>query len=328
MNLTELLEEFKLKKVNNTPLNWEEYKKRNLDLSNANIIEHWFKHGKHENRCYSDLNKELSTNWLEIVKYLHTNDLKYDSWAFIITTCVRNKVHLEYLKQCIRHIRYFYPKIHIYLINDSSTIPIDITSSETLEIIQPIVPAAGELNPYLFAMTPECKHEKLVYIHDTVFLKKKIDTYLQRTREIDFLWYDVSAIHHDTIRIENTNILNNLFFYVSNTKISAYNLMRYMKNQKIGFTVKFGCMSVFTKRFAQKLDLVTNIREVAVHFKNRVNRSFFERLLSIFHYFIYRYDHPIGESLCGNIMNHPHAFGNTNVNIPSNGSFVKVWQGR
>lgn len=328
MNLPEIISEFKSKKLNNPPLNWETYKQYNADIQNTNIIDHWFKHGKHENRCYSDVNTELVGNWSKITGYLHSNHAPSDNWAFIVTTCVRNKMHMEYLKQCIRHIRYLYPTTHIYVINDSSLLPLDIKPSPNLQIINPIAPAAGELNPYLFAMTPECKHEKLVYIHDTMFLKKKIDTYLQRTREVDFLWYDVSAIDSDTVRMENKDILNNLFFYVSNGKISVFNMIRYMKHFNIGFTVKFGSMAVFTKTFVEKLDLVTNIREAAMYFKTRINRSFLERLLSIFHYFIYNQDHPLAESLCGNIMNHPQAFQNININVSFNSPFVKVWQGR
>ena len=318
-------------KTSNLILNWDTYKKNNLDLAHFNfsqLLNHWFTYGKYENRLYNSKNIGLSKNWSDLANELSNNYYKHLDWAFIVTTCVRNNDHLRYLLECINHIRRIYPRRHIYIINDNSTICINCIKGENIEIIQPISPKAGELNAYLFAMTELCKYDKLVYIHDTVMLKANIDYFINRTEEINFFWHCIHSIHNDTIQKENTDILNNLYLYFSNGKMSIYNYINYLNICNIQFTVKFGSMSIFTKKFVNKLDLVTNIKESAKYFTQRINRSFLERLLSIFHIFIYRNDYPLIHSLCGNIMNHPGPFINKNINIKINTPLLKIWQGR
>lgn len=333
MDYLELYEDYK--KLN-TDVDWKKYIELNQDLVKAKIntpekvYRHWMTHGIKEVRSYSETNTELSKKWDKISLYLRTNYCIPKNWAFIVTTCVKNEAHLYYLKECIRHIRAIYPKIHIYVINDNSSLDIQVIKDDEVEIIEALAPMAGELNPYLFGMDPRCKHDKLVYIHDTVFIKKNIDHYVARKTEIDFLWFDITAIHNDTIRPENAEILNNLYFYFSNAKISVYRYLTMIKEMKIPFSVKFGSMSIFTKNFCNKLNLVTNIKDAAQHFNLRVHRCFLERLLSIFHLFIYGYDYPLQHHVCGDILRHPNSFNNVNVHaaIDHKQSFVKVWQGR
>jgi hypothetical protein len=333
MNVLELYNDYK---DLNVDVNWDKYIELNPDLVKAKvtkpeqIYKHWLNYGIKEIRSYSDTNTDLSKNWDKISSYIRHNYFLANNWAFIITTCVRNEAHLYYLKECIRHIRIIYPKIHIYVINDNSSLDIDAIKGDDIEIIEAIATMAGELNPYLFGMDERCKHDKLVYIHDTVFLKKNIDVYLTRTNEIDFLWYDITAIHNDTVRPENADILNNLYLYFSNAKISIYRYLTMINEMKIYFSVKFGSMSIFTKSFCKKLDLVTNIKDASKHFKQRVHRCFLERLLSIFHIFIYGYDYSLQHYICGDILKHPNSFNNVNVNplLQVKQPFVKVWQGR
>lgn len=317
-------------------IEWDKYLQLNPDLVKANIttpqkvFTHWFNYGIREVRNYSDNNMEAISEWDKISNYLRNNYYIAKSWAFIVTTCVRSETHLSYLKECIKHIRKLYPNTHIYVINDNSSLDINVIKDDEIEIIEAIAPKAGELNPYLFGMDERCKHDKLVYIHDTVFIKKKIDIYIVRNTEIDFLWYDITAIHNDTVRPENAEILNNLRFYFGNGKISAYRYLSMVKDMRIPFSVKFGSMSIFTKSFCEKLDLVTNIKEASKYFKQRVHRCFLERLLSLFHIFIYGNDYLLRNHLCGNIQRHLNSFKNLNINgiIDRKQPFVKVWQGR
>lgn len=334
--MEDILKNYRKHKNSNVEIEWNKYLELNQDLVQANIttpqkvFTHWFNYAVKEHRTYSEHNKELINDWDKISNYLRNNYFIAKSWAFIVTTCVRNETHLNYLKECIKHIRALYPNTHIYVINDNSTLDINVITDDDLEIIDAIAPMAGELNPYLFGLDERCKHDKLVYIHDTVFIKKKIDFYIVRNTEIDFLWYDITAINNDTIRPENTEILNNLNLYVGNGKISVFRYLTMIKNMRIPFSVKFGSMSIFTKSFCEKLDLVTNIKEVSKFFNQRVHRCFLERLLSLFHIFIYGNDYPLRNHLCGNIQKHLNSFKNLNINgiLDRRQPFVKVWQGR
>ena len=142
----------------NNDVNWEKYIQLNPDLINAKITtpekiyRHWLNYGIKEIRSYSETNTDLIKDWDKISNYLRSNNFIAKNWAFIITTCVRNEAHLYYLKECIRHIRVIYPKIHIYVMNDNSSLDIDVIKGDDIEIIDAIAPMAGELNPYLFGM--------------------------------------------------------------------------------------------------------------------------------------------------------------------------------
>ena len=320
---------YKIKKIDNLEFDWNSYMKINNNIKNDNIaLYNWLCHSINHNINYNDNNVQLVNTWSDINKYLKNNNYVHKDVAFIVTTCVRNNMHLYYIKECIRHIRIIYPLIHIYIINDNSILSIDEIKGTNIDIIESIAKGGGELNPYLFMLDDRCKHDKLVYIHDTVFIKKNIDYFINKKEDINFIWFDNCSIDNDTIREENKEILNNLFFYFSNSKISIYNYILMLKHARIPYNVKFGCMSIFTKQFMNKVNLVTNLKEVANLFVNRINRSFFERILSIIHVFIYGYDYNCRFTLCGNIINHPQRFKNTNVNILSNMPLVKVWQGR
>jgi hypothetical protein len=322
-------DEYKIKKIDNLEFNWNSYLEMHTDIKNDNFaLRNLLCNTINNNIKYNDNNIDLVDKWLNINKYIKHNGYIHKDVAFIITTCVRNMNHLHYLKECIRHIRILYPLFHIYVINDNSVISIDEIKGNNIDIIESIAKGGGEINPYLFILDKRCKHDKLVYIHDTVCIKKNIDYFINRTEDINFIWYDNCSINNDTIREENKNILNNLFFYFSNTKVSIYNYIIMLKYSGIPYNVKFGCMSVFTKQFMIKVDLVTNLIQASELFINRINRSFFERILSIIHVFIYGADYNCRFTLCGNIMNHPKRFTNTNTNIVSNMPLVKMWQGR
>lgn len=325
---------YALEKLNNLEIDWQTYIKLNPDLAKAgivtlpHIIRHWFNHAINENRIYNEQNKQLANQWREIHGYLRNNSYKATNTAFIITTCVRNSTHLVYLKECIKHIRRIYPTIYIYVINDNSILSITEINGPDIEIVQALSNRGGEINPYLFILDPRCKHDKLIFIHDSVFIKRNIDAFINRVNEIDFLWYALSAIYNDIFHIENKEILDNLYIYCGNGKMSISNYINIIRYQNKYFYVKFGCMSMFTKKFMEKVDLVTNIREIKHLFNKRVNRCFFERLLSILYIYIYGQDYNPKLTLCGDIFRHPKKFINTDPNILSPYPLVKVWQGR
>jgi hypothetical protein len=327
-------ENYKINKVNNLEINWNKYRTINPDLAKAGIVDtygiirHWFNHAMNEGRDFTGKNENLCEQWRSIYGYLRDNNYESKSTAFIVSTCVYSNKHLEYLKQCIRHIRNVYPDMYIYVINDSSTLDITAVEGPNIEIIPALYKKGGEINPYFFILDPMCKHDKLVYIHDSVFIKCKIDQFIDRKNEINFLWYALSAINNDTFNSENSEILDKFYLYCSNGKISLRNFIHILKGQKKFYYVKFGSMSVFTKRFMEKIDLVTNFKEVAHLFNMRVHRCFFERLISILYIYIYGSDYNFTLTLCGDIFKHPRAFSNTDISIKTLSPLVKVWQGR
>lgn len=327
-------ENYRNNRSNNLEIDWAKYKRINPDLAKAGIINtqhvirHWFNHAMNENRDFTGENTDMCGPWREIYGYLRNNDYVSKSTAFIVTTCVRSTGHLNYLKECIKHIRNVYPNMHIYVINDNCVLDISVINGPNIEIIQTLSSRGGEINPYLFILDPRCKHDKLVFIHDSVFIKRKIDNFINRRNEINFMWYALSAINNDTFNDENKEILDKLYIYCSNGKMTIKSFINILKAQNKFYYVKFGSMSVFTKKFMEKVDLVTNFREVAHLFTVRVNRCFFERLLSILYVYIYGEDYNFRLCLCGDIFQHPKTFSNTDINVKTSLPLVKVWQGR
>ena len=327
-------DDYKSRKLQNLEINWNKYKELNPDLKGAGItstfsvIEHWFNHGMNENRNFTNENQGVCSIWREIYAYLRNNSYIAQNIAFVVTTCSRTPTHLNYLKQCIRHIRVIYPKIYIYVINDNSTQDVSVINGENIQIIPSLSIGGGEINPYLFMLDARCKHDKLVFIHDSVFIKFRIDHFINRKNEIDFIWYALSAIDSETFNVENNEILDKFYIYCSNGKISIRNFIQILKVHNKFYYVKFGSMSVFTKKFMEKVDLVTNFKEIAHLFKLRVNRCLFERILSILYVYIYGGDYNFRISLCGDIFKHPKSFANHDINIRVNSPMVKVWQGR
>jgi hypothetical protein len=327
-------ENYRINKFKNLEIDWNKYKILNPDLAKAGIvntqhvIRHWFNHAINEDRNYTNENKDSCKMWREIYGYLRHNNYVAKSIAFVVSACSRNSIHLNYLKECIKHIRIIYPSIYIYVINDNSTQDVSVIDGPNIEIIPALSPRGGELNPYLFMLDPRCKHDKLIYIHDSVFIKANIDNFINRRNDIDFIWYSLTAINNDTFHTENIDILNNLYIYCGNGKISINNFIKILKSQNKFYYVKFGSMSLFTKRFMEKVDLVTNIREVAHLFNKRVHRCFLERLLSVLYVYIYGNDYNFRISLCGDIFKHPGAFNNTDINVRTQLPLVKIWQGR
>jgi hypothetical protein len=325
---------YAIEKLKNLEIDWKTYVRLNPDLAKAgivilpHIIRHWFNHAMNENRTYNEQNQDCSKSWREIYGYLRNNSYKATSIAFSVTTCVRTSKHLVYLKECIKHIRHVYPNIYIYVINDNSVLPITEINGPNIEIIPALSNGAGEINSYLFILDSRCKHDKLIFIHDSVFIKSNIDIFINRNNEINFMWYALSAIDHDMFDPENKEILDNLYIYCSNGKIKIGDFIKILKSQNKFFYVKFGCMSVFTKKFMEKVYLVTNFRDVLHLFNKRVNRCLFERILSILYVYIYGQDYNYRITLCGDIFKHPKTFCNTDINIPSRAPLVKVWQGR
>jgi hypothetical protein len=327
----------------NVSLSLQAYGLLNKDLQQAKLVlprqlaTHWVLYGRHEPfRLYAAGASATATVWPKVHAYLRNTSssvaVDVSKIAFVVTTCVRTQTHLSYLAECLLHIRRIYPHVHIYVLNDNSLLDITETVRPMrVQVVPSLVVGGGEINPYLFMWDPRCLHDKLVYIHDTVFLKRNIDAFLVRANDIDFMWYCDSAQYADTFVPENAAILAQLHFYCSNMKVSLGTLIHLIKANRVRFTVKFGAMAVFTRQFMDKVDTVTNLKSVSHLFSKRIHRCLFERILSYLVLFIHGHDTPPRDALCGHILHHPRANRNTSIHLPPSSykqPLVKVWQGR
>ena len=269
---------------------------------------------------------------------LHLMSMPYNNikninndFAFVITTKITNTTQQYLLSDSISHIRLFYPTEKIYIINDNSTIPLPDLQLDNIELICSIVNGSGEINPYVFALTPLCKHETLIYIHDTVFIKNYINTFIEKNNTCFLpIWRSNKYLWDDMFSPINKQILTSMLFYYNDLKryITLGEFLLYLKkNKQYDFSVTFGGMSIFNKSFCEFIQKYTNLFSILHLFTTRLNRCLFERILTCI--FIWMHKSMYSLTVCGDINNHPNTFLNTQPNITGyNNYFLKVWQGR
>lgn len=254
-------------------------------------------------------------------------------FAFIITASIQNEKQLTYLIKSIRDIKKIYPNVFIYIINDNSENGFSeilnlIFNKEDTKVIDSIKNKGGEINPYLFILSPECSYDKLIYLHDSSFLKENIDQYILSTKDITFFYNSDKNILNDVIDPENKLILDLLKFKYLDAELSLtdiFNELVFLQSKKYLFDIKFGGMSIFTKTFVQKVSKISNFFDIVDLFKTRKNRSLFERILTIFYDILY--DEP-PVYICGDITQHLDFGKNLNQELKTGKALTKVWQGR
>jgi hypothetical protein len=304
----------------------------------ANVETHFLTYGIPNKLKFTDEEKNRKTeidlsSIQKVCSYLRHNHVYIkdkEHFAFVVTTHLRTSEQQNYLIENIRHIRKFYPKSHIYILDDCSPLPIPdaIKLTNNISIHPTIAPKAGELNPYLFILSPECKYEKLIYIHDSAFLKQNINHYIHTTEEVLFLWYSRYCFLNDVFKPENKEIYSKLEFYLGSSKIDFTSFFHILCKFVPNLSVKFGCMSIFTRAFSEKIKIVSNLFELAHLFKSRTNRCFFERILTLLYIAIYGREFPFEKFVCGDINMHPLSFYNKSPHTLTSSPFTKVWQGR
>jgi UDP-N-acetylglucosamine 2-epimerase (non-hydrolysing) len=280
---------------------------------------------------FNNLDNPLNTHFLSLMPHSFIKPVNNDI-CFIITTKVTNKTQEYLLIECVRHIRLLYTKTTIYVIDDNSNIPIQdnqILLNYNIEFIDSLAPNGGEINPYLFSLDPRCKHSSIIYIHDSVFIKKSLDVFINTNTNFIPIWHSNKYVWDDVFNPVNKEILSSMVLYYDDLKnyITLESLIDYIKNTKsINFIVTFGAMSIFHKSFVEYIEKYTNLFSITHLFKDRKNRCLFERILSIIYLWMNRKIYTT--SICNDINDHQNSFNNTNIFIDNDYYFVKVWQGR
>jgi len=243
--------------------------------------------------------------------------------GFIILRHVNNILTNNYWKESYNCIREYYPNNKILIIDDNSNYTyINIEDERKLqncEIIKSEYIGRGELLPYYYFYKTKFTN-KVVIIHDSVFIKKYID--FNEDIAVKFLWHFNNDKKEDSSRVINyLNLLNN-----NNLLIKEYNSYKW-----------YGCFGVMS---VIKIDFLINLVEKYNFFKlldvikNRKDRSTLERIYSILCYIennninIKTYFNDI-HSYCKWSYNFNEYMNEiNNKNIKNIKSIIKVWSGR
>jgi hypothetical protein len=234
------------------------------------------------------------------------------SIGFIILRHVNSEKTGKYWKISYESIRKFYPENNIMIIDDNSNYEfIDTNYENTLAsttIIKSEYPGKGEILPYIYYLKNKL-FDIAVIIHDSVFINKQIDFNVQNYKilwEFEHKW--------DQPKDEITLI----------SKLDNYEELLIFHSSKQLWKGCFGCMSVITYDYLNKINDKFNISLLLPGITSRHNRMSIERVIAcLLQYFCKN------QSICGNIHKYCK-FGlkfeemKTINHLP----IIKVWTGR
>jgi len=270
---------------------------------------------------------------------LNKNDPIQDT-CFIILRHVRNPIHKDLWKECLRCIRSLYKDELVLIIDDNS----DQTLIENLDkeyewmmhnvkIVPSTFIGAGEILPFYYFHKLRPANNAII-LQDSMFIQKPFDINLINNLEnIKFLWHfhfscqpKFSDPNMNFVHMQTT-MLNKLDY--SNELISLFTSCKW-----VGC---FGSSCIININFLDLLDKKYNFLKLVHHINNRDARQILERTISIMVLYELRTNQNIMSNI-GNIsifgdiwFNHPHKFQFTfddykknKLNIP----LIKCWNSR
>ena len=190
--------------------------------------------------------------------------------SFIILRHISSPEDNKYWNICYDHIRVIYPVTHIYIIDDySKHVPTRIGDAMiNTVIINSQFKGRGELLPYYYYYINKFS-KNAVILHDTVFIKKPINSELLYTKTFHPLW---TASHHSDPRHRIRYILNK----INNTKF-----LQIFDNKKSWDTV-FGAMGIINIDYLKSVFDNTNYFTTLLNYTNtRARRMVIERIVGI-----------------------------------------------
>jgi len=186
--------------------------------------------------------------------------------AFIILKYAINNTTNKYWKNSYTSIRKIYPDVKILIIDDHSPF-INKDKFETIncDIVISEIPAKAEVLPYYYLHRKKIA-KKVIIIHDSVFINKKID--VTNTDTYRPLW---KFKHKWDLDVDTSNFIKKLNY--GDELLDFY----YKKTKWDGI---FGAMSIMTWDFIDKIDKKFNFLKVLLScVENREHRMCFERIL-------------------------------------------------
>lgn len=239
--------------------------------------------------------------------------------GFVIVRHIQDEKTSKYWFKSCQYIRHHYPMAPIVVVDDNSNRkfinPQLEKSIPNLRIIHSEYPRCGEMLGYYYFWKNKW-FDKAVVMHDSVFLKKRVD--FERYRGVRFLW------HFDTKVFDDIATETNFLEKVGRCYVGTY------ENKSL-WNGCFGVMSVIDHDFLKKIQSIFVLLPLI---KTRPLRSCMERVFAV----MCRHHYPElmkGWSIMGDICAYPLGWGysfdtfeaqeKTGRDFPA---LVKVWTGR
>ena len=172
--------------------------------------------------------------------------------SFIISTCIRNDIHLNQLIRCIKSIKMFHIDSNIYLINDSdenynSRINNLINNTDNthnignIYVINSIKKGSADQQVFKLILDINDKSSHYVIIQDSMFLNTMLDD-VDKIETVKFLWYFTNHINDWDKIIEPAiefNITNNI---KTHTDLIKYHLIKNYKDDELFLNYALNCL--------------------------------------------------------------------------------------
>jgi hypothetical protein len=156
------------------------------------------------------------------------------SFGFIIPICIKNNIHFNQLKRCVRSIRIFYENIKIILIDDSiieytKQIKEFFKYDNNIFIKESLMKGSADQQIFKVLLETEL-FEKAIFIQDSMILNKKLEGIDEIN--LQFIWHFTNhRVHWDIIKEPNTeyNVNNNI---ITHSDLIRHNVLRDYKDSK------------------------------------------------------------------------------------------------
>jgi hypothetical protein len=251
--------------------------------------------------------------------------------AIIFPRHVRNPIHKDLWKECLKCARKHYKDAPIIIIDDNS-IPELIEPFDMMEnvtVINTEYIGAGEMLPYyyFYKLRPA---RKAIIISDSMFIQRPFDKdMLDSIKDIKFLWSFEFYCLPDCYKTYQEFHYNQIYLLM-NLKEGASLSQLYSSQQWVGC---FGSASIITLDFLDKLEERYNFIQIVKHIHNRDHRQLLERLVAIVAIHEKSSWSKDSISVFGDIFTYPRAFAYTfedykNNPTDPNLTIAKCWNSR
>ena len=225
-------------------------------------------------------------------------------FSFIVSTCIKNTIHLNQLKRCIQSVILYHSDSHIYIINDSDEsylleIQNLIKNNRNIFLVESKLKGSADQQVFKLITEIDDISSHYIIIQDSMFLNQMFDN-IDKINDVQFLWcFTNHRIDWDKI-YEPTSNFNKSNKIITHTDLIRYNLINnYFEDKdfliyalqslinKNSWVGCFGNCCIITKKCVEFLNNKINFCEKFVknntNRERRVNESIFALIC---HYFL------------------------------------------
>lgn len=259
------------------------------------------------------------------------------SFGFIVLRHVNSDKTNKYWNQCVKLLRTNYPNKRIIIIDDHSNyafVKPDFNYKKVRVIQSKYSPGKGELLPYIYYLDNPQWFENAVFIHDSVFIHKRIP--------FERFHFPVIPLWHFNYDQENLPNLIRISSYLKNNNMLKSKLIGDQSNVNVlgmsknySFYGIFGVQTFINHSFLQNMQSKYNIKNLLNAVHNRTDRCGLERIMGVIFATEYKpmilYRSILGNILVKQVPRFGYNYDNYENDLKNkrvHGPIIKVWTGR